>query len=48
VTYSVAPSDRYAVVPDSVPDADGVPQIGKVPDMVAMPGSVPDVKRQKV
>lgn len=47
VLYGVAPSDRYAVVPDSAPGADEVPS---VPEAATVPqaGAVPDSKRQKV
>lgn len=43
VAYSVAASDRYAVVPDSAP-GDGETGDGAVPGT----SSVPDAKRQKV
>jgi hypothetical protein len=39
VSYGVSPSDRYAVVPDSVPDnSPALPE----------PATVPDAKRAKV
>jgi hypothetical protein len=60
VAYGVAPSDRYAVVPDSEPGADAVPQFSTVPEVPVedeaaaaavpdtVPDTVPDAKRLRV
>ncbi|KAI3438258.1 hypothetical protein D9Q98_000694 [Chlorella vulgaris] len=60
VAYGVAPSDRYAVVPDSEPGADAVPQFSTVPEVPVgdeaaaaavpdtLPDTVPDAKRLRV